>query len=288
MFVALRTCFVAALLLLATASAQAAPQAAGPPPPAAKPDDAQVKVAEGSYDGMDSWILWVTPKDKGLKAEIELKWASDLAKGGTQKETLDLAPDLTMRGFRYEAEKIPALRDGALECRKLEKTLECVSTFKGQSGRGSLPFAGAYVTQFGVHVALLDIPWLYATLLAESDRDFKQPRTMGIVNLAFDGDTPETLVTGNGADAEVRYLGPETIRAMGRAVKSYKFQITAHTYSATAWTTESGLLLALDWGGMHIKLTRYKQYIELEPDLKDLEPGKLPAPPSTPPPTKPH
>ena len=286
MAAALRTYIVTVLLLLAWAGAQTAPQPPSPPSPAPKPDEAPVKVAEGSYGLMDSWTLWATPK--GMKAEIQIQWASDLAKGGTQKETLDLAPDFTMQGFRYEAEKLSGLPDGALDCDKQEKTLECVSTFKGQSGRGSLPFAGAYVTQFGVHVALLDIPWFYTTLLAESDRDLKQPRTMGIVNLAFDGDTPETLVTGNGGDAEVEYLGVETIRVMGRAVKSHKFQITARHYTATAWTSDSGLLLKADWAGMKMELTRYTQYVDLVPELKDRKPWKPPVPPAKPPAQKPQ
>ena len=262
----------AVLLLLAPACAQTAAQTP-PKPPAA--GEAPIKVAEGSYDGMSSWTLWATPK--GLKAEIEIHWADEAAKGGTQRETLYLVPDFTMQGFRYETKNFSALPDGALECTKEEKSLECVSTFKGQSGKGSLPFAGAYATQFGVHIAFLDIPWFYCTLLAESDRDSKQPRTFGIVNLAFDGDTPEKLVTGNGSDAEVKHLGAGTVQVLGRPVKGHKFQITAHHYDAVAWTSDSGLLLALDWGGMHIELTRYKQYVELVPELKNAEPQKPPA-----------
>ena len=201
MLTPLRRCIVRILILLACLGAHAAGQTSAKPAPT--PDEAPIKVAEGSYDVMDSWTLWATPKGT-MKVEIQIQWAGDLAKGGTQKETLELAPDFTMQGFRYEAQKLSGLPDGALECAKQEKSLECVSTFQGQSGRGSLPFAGAYATQFGVHIALLDIPWFYCTLLAESDRDPKRPRTMGIVTLAFDGNTPETLVTGNGADAEVK------------------------------------------------------------------------------------
>lgn len=279
MFLLLRRHIVAVLLLLACANAQAGPPATGKAAP--KADEAPIKVAEGSYDLMDSWTLWAT--SKGLKAEIDIHWTDAAAKGGTQHETLDLVPDFTMQGFRYQAEKFPGLPDGALECTKEEKSLECVSTFKGEGGRGSLPFAGAFATQFGVHIALLDIPWFYTTLAAESDRDAKQPRTMGIVTLAFDGRTPETLVTGNGVDAEVKYVGAGTIQVMGRIVKGRKFQITGGHYDATVWTSDSGLLLAFDWGGMHIELTRYKQYVALVPELKDLEPDKTPSSPDKPP-----
>jgi hypothetical protein len=223
-----------------------------------------------------------------LKAEVDIHWADQVAKGGTQHETLYLVPDFTMQGFRYETRNFSGFPDGALDCTKQEKSLDCVSTFKGMNGKGTLPFAGAYATQFGVHVALLDVAWMFCTLVAESDRVAKEPRTMGIVNLAFDGSTPDTLVTGNGSDAEVKYLGAGTIQVMGRIAKGHKFQVTAHTYTATVWTADSGLLLAFDWAGMHVELTRFQQYVDLIPDLKDAAPADKPAPPVPPEAKKPQ
>ena len=184
-------------ILVLTVCVQAAAQTSNKPTQESVTQQ-PVKLAEGSYGGTDSWTLWATPK--GMTSEIQIHWAPDVAKGGQQRETLDLLPDFTWRRIRYEALKLPGLPDGALQCDREEETLECISTFKGESGRGSLPFAGAYALQFGVHIAFFDNPWFYTTLVAESDRDPKQPRTMGLVTLAFDGSTPETLVTGNGAE----------------------------------------------------------------------------------------
>ena len=251
------------VFLTAPASAQCQrPRETAPPQP-------PVKIAEGKYGSQDSWTLWSTPD--GLKAEIQIHWAADVAKGGTQQETLDLAPDLTLRRFRYETRKLPSLGDLVLDCHKAEKSLECVTTAPKQTGRGNLPFAGAYTVQFGVEMAFLDMPWFYTTLLAESDRDPQKPRKIGIVTIAFDGKTPDTLVTGNGSTADVKYLGTENIRVLGRPVKGHKFQITARHYSATAWTADCGLLLAADWAGMHMELTEFKQYVEMVPELAEAE-----------------
>jgi hypothetical protein len=262
---------------VAFAQQPAAPAKPAPPPAAAAA--APQKVAEGAYGKFDSWTLWATPDDQ-LKAEIEMSIYSDLARAPgkplLQSETLALDTDFTMRGFRYVSKNFRGLPDGALDCSVKPESLDCVSSFEKQSGRGRIAASGGYATQFGVEIALLDLPWFYTTLVAESDRDPKQPRTLGILTIAFDGDTPETLVTGGGRDAEVKYAGVETIKVLGHMVKGHKFQITARTYAATVWVSERGLLLAADWADMRIELTRFRQWVEVVPGFP-LEPATAPA-----------
>ena len=232
------------------------------------------KIAEGSYDKWNTWTLVALSDKQQLEADVDMQvYTSDEAKTDKskpviQKEIMRMDPDFTMRGFRYESKNFGGMSDGALDCTVNQESLDCVSTFEGRDrGKGKINVSGAYATQFGVHIALLDMPWFYATLAAQSDRDRKQPRTMGIVTIAFDGQTPDTLVTGGGADAKVNYIGPETIRLFGRNVSAHKFHVDAHTYEATLWTADSGLLLKGQWDDMTIELTNYKQWIPLVPEL---------------------
>lgn len=236
------------------------------------PGNAPKQAAEGAYGAFDSWTLWSDPGEEQIRAEIDMHIAADVArtkgKPIAQHETLLMERDFTMRGFRYESKNFSGLPDGALDCTVRPEIIDCVSTFGGgDSGRGKIKASGGYATQFGVEMAFLDLPWFFTTLVGHSDRDPKQPRTLGILTIAFDGKTPDTLITGNGADAVVTYPGVETIRILGHDVKAQKFQVEARHYRATIWTSEAGLLLAADWAGMRMELTRFRQWAPLVPEL---------------------
>ena len=253
------------LLLLFALSALASAQQTSPA-------TAPTKVAEGAYGPFDDWTLWADLPAKELRAAIDQKFAADVArtKGQpvVQKEILRMNPDFTMKGFRYEAKNFGGFEDGALDCTVNEHSLDCVSLFPGRDrGRGRINVGGGYATQFGVEIALLDMPWFFATLVAHSDRDAKNPKTLGVVSIAFDGQTPDTLVTGNPADARVQYLGQETIALLGRKVKAHKFSIDARHYGSTVWVTAGGLLLAAEWADMRMELTRYRQWKPLIPEF---------------------
>lgn len=262
----MRSLFLAVVVCLgALACTQQPPAPAAPAPPE--------KVAEGAYGDFNTWTLFLFRDGGQVEADIDISVYTEVVRREksqsiVQKETLRMDPDFTMRGFRYESKNFSGLSDGALDCTVNEKSLDCVSTFEGRDrGKGKIDVAGAYATQFGVHIALLDLPWFYTTLVAHSDRDRSNPMPIGIVTIAFDGDTPDTLVTGSGVAAKVNYIGPETLRMFGRNVTAQKFHITAHTYEATVWTAHSGLLLRADWADMHMELTRYKQWAPIVPEL---------------------
>lgn len=251
-----------------TCAQQAQQPAAGAPAA-----ETRKEIAEGAYDKFDTWTLSARSDTQQIEADINLSVYTlevrrDKRKPLYQKETMRMDPDFTMRGFRFESKNFGGLKDGALDCTVNDASLDCVSTFEGEdSGKGKINVSGAYATQFGVHIALLDMPWFFATLVGQSDRDRAHPRTMGIVTIAFDGHTPDTLVTGGGADATVNYMGPETLRLLGRNVRANKFHITARTYEATVWAAESGLLLAADWADMRMELKDYKQWVPLVPEF---------------------
>lgn len=278
MLLPMRRRLLLVVALLASVAAVAQQSAPTPPPPGAEPG----KIAEGSYGSFDSWTLWVTP-DEHLKAEIRMSIVADLAaKPGQllrQDEVLEMGPDFTMRRFRYESANFRGLPDGALDCTVNPSSLDCTSTFQGMSGKGRIPASGGYATQFGVEIALLDLPWFFTTLVAQSDRDRAQPRTLGVLTIAFDGPTPDNLITGGGADAQVQYLGTDTIQVMGKAVKANKFQVEARHYSSTVWITGHGLLLRADWADMRIELTSFRQWIPVVPELPV---NSIPAPPKRP------
>jgi hypothetical protein len=267
----MRSRFLALLILCLTALACA--QQAKPPAAATPNAASRRKVAEGAYDKFDAWTLSALSDKQQLEADINMsvyamEMRRDKSKPIVQKETMRMDTDFTMGGFRYESENLSGLSDGALDCTVHEESLDCVSTFTGRDrGQGKINVSGGYATQLGVEIALLDMPWFYATLVAQSDRDPKQTRTFGIVTIAFDGQTADTLITGGARDAEVKYVGRETIKVLGHAVSANKFHITAHTYEATVWTADHGLLLAADWADMRIELTDYRQWIPLVPEL---------------------
>jgi hypothetical protein len=248
-----------------TASSQSAPTSAAQP----------VKVAEGSYGPFDDWILWRTPE--GYRVDMQMHWAD--AKGALQTEFLRLTPEFHMKGVQYDVRNFSALPDGALDCDVQEKSLECTSSFKGSEGKGSIPVAGAYAAQFGVEMAFLDMPWFFASLVSHADRKPGITSEAGVVWLAFDGPTPEQLVTANPRTSKIKFLGREKISVVGRSVNSFKFQVEARHLDSTVWTSESGLLLAFDWGGLRMDLTRYQQYEVLIPELSGGELKEIPPPP---------
>jgi hypothetical protein len=245
--------------------AEAAKLAAAPPLDATRPPAAEaVKVAEGSYGEMDSWILWRVGSQFVLVIDnlVYRKLG-----GGSQLETLQLDRAFHMKRLRYEARHASFLPDGALDCVVKPWSLDCSSSFLGEEGEGTIRVNGGYATQFGVEVALLDMPWFYTTLTAHGARKLDERSPVGVVSLAFDGQTKETLVTANPQDASIRYRGREPIRVLGKTVSGHKYEIAARDYDATVWMSNSGLLLAFDWGGMRINLTRYREYEPLTPEL---------------------
>jgi hypothetical protein len=237
-----------------------------------------VKVAEGSYGPYDNWVLWRTAE--GYRVESEIHWADALSTG-VQAEVLRLTPQFQMKGVRYETKQFKPLPDGALDCSVLEKSLDCTSSFKGSEGKGSIPVAGAYAAQFGVEMAFLDLPWFFTSLVSHADRKPGITSEAGVVWIAFDGPTPEELVTANPRTSKIKFLGREKISVLGRSVNSFKFQIEARHLDSTVWTSESGLLLAFDWGGLRMDLTRYQQYEDLVPELSGGELNAPPPPPRT-------
>ena len=196
---ALRHVLTMVLVLAAGARAQSPGPAAGAP----------VKIAEGSYSDTDRWVLWRT--ESGYKTEIQILWALPEFKQARQTETLELTRDFYMKRVRYETQQLQALPDGALDCTVEEQSLECTSTFRGQEGRGSILVSGAYAAQFGVHMAFLDLPWFFTTLVANGLPDPKQTTKAGVVSIAFDGDTKDRLITANPSDAEITYVGRERL-----------------------------------------------------------------------------
>jgi len=84
------------------------------------------------------------------------------------------------------------LPDGALDCVVKPWSLDCSSSFLGEEGRGTIRVNGAYATQFGAEVALLDIAVVLHTLTAHGARKLDE-RVPPVVSLAFDGQTKERL-----------------------------------------------------------------------------------------------
>jgi len=107
---------------------------------------------------------------------------------------------------RYKLENTNISGDGALDCLVKLLSLDCVSTFEGASGSGHIEATGGYATQFGTEVALLDFPWFFTTLVAHGERNAKDSTPLSAVTIAFDGQTPDTLVTGRVLGAKARRL----------------------------------------------------------------------------------
>jgi hypothetical protein len=247
---------------------------------------ARQKLAEGAYAmestsdhlkiDIDSFNLWSGP-DQHLRAEIEIPApgipARDKTKAHRQTEMLEMNSDFRMRRFRYELENSTVSGDGALDCSVHYGSLECESTFEGSSGKGSIDVSGGYAVQFGAEIALLDDPWFFTTLVAHGSRDTKQQGTMEAVGISFDGQTPETLITGRPTHANLNYAGIDTITVVGHSVKAHRFQVSGGgsrdmpDLTSTVWVSERGLLLAADWGDVRIELSRFLQREQLIPEL---------------------
>lgn len=247
------------------------------------------KIAEGAYSAVstgastgtakaevDSFTLWA---DSGQRLRAVI--ASDLlnipprdpSKPHHQTETLEMNSDFSMRRMRYELENSNISGDGALDCFVKLLSLDCVSTFEGASGQGSIKATGGYATQFGAEIALLDFPWFFTTLVAHADRNVKGNRPLCAVTVAFDGQTPDTLVTGRVLEAKADYLGTEIIQVMDHAIKAHKFHVTGGRsrdlpdLESTVWVSEGGLLLALDWIDERWELTSFLQRDRLIPEV---------------------
>ena len=247
------------------------------------------KIAEGAYSAastepsshksmaeVDSFTLW---SDPGQRLRVVITFhlldfpVRDPGKPGRQTETLEMNSDFSMRLLRYELENTNVSGDGALDCLVEYFSLDCESTFEGARGKGSIKVSGGYATQFGAEAALLDFPWFFTTLVAHSERNVRRNTSLSAVTIAFDGQTPDTLVTGRVLEAKADYLGAEVIQFMDHAVKAHKFHVTGGRsrdlpdLESTVWVSDSGLLLALDWIDEHWELTRFLQREKLVPEL---------------------
>ena len=247
------------------------------------------KIAEGAYSvvsttpssheskgEVDSFTLWSDPGQR-LRAAIAFHLldlaARDPAKPRHQTETLEMNSDFSMRRVRYELENTNISGDGALDCLVKLLSLDCVSTFEGASGSGHIEATGGYATQFGTEVALLDFPWFFTTLVAHGERNAKDSTPLSAVTIAFDGQTPDTLVTGRVLGAKADYLDTEIIQIMDHAIGAHKFHVNGGRsrdlpdLESTVWVSDGGLLLALDWIGERWELTRFLQRERLIPEL---------------------
>lgn len=247
------------------------------------------KIAEGTYSVIsavdssrnakaivDSFTLWEDPGHR-LRAVIASGLLGipprDPSKPYHQTETLEMNSDFSMRHVRYELENSNISGDGALDCFVKILSLDCVSTFAGANGKGSIAATGGYATQFGAEAALLDFPWFFTTLVAGSERNIKSNKPLHAVTIAFDGQTPDTLITGRVLDAKADYLGIETIQVMDHAIRAHKFHVHGGRsrdlpdLESTVWVSESGLLLALDWIDERWELTSFVQRDRLIAEL---------------------
>jgi hypothetical protein len=242
------------MLLFWAASVVAVAQTSSPSP---------IKVAEGSYAGHDHWVMFRVPA--GYDVEIKLS-LDGMPKNVEMTETLRLTPEFNMRGVRYEAKHWSEVEDGVLDCTVHEQSFDCSSTFKDSVGTAKLPFRGAFAAQFGVHVALLDVPWFYSSLVSHAERNSQEPMTAGIVSLALDhGERP---VMGTPADSHIGYQGRDKLTMFGRRVPCHRFRIEAQHYEATAWVADNGMLLAVDMGGdLLIAMTEFQQFVSVVPEL---------------------
>lgn len=222
-----------------------------------------IKVAEGSYAGSDHWVMYRVPE--GYDVEIKLT-LDGLPKTVDMTETLRLTPEFNMRGVRYEAKNWSEVEDGVLDCTVKEESFDCSSTFKDSVGTAKLPFRGTFAAQFGVHIAILDVPWFYANLVSYAERNSQEPTVAGIVSLALDhGQRP---VMGSPADSHIGYQGRDKLTMFGKKVPCHRFRIEARHYEATAWVADNGMLLAVDMGDdLRIAMTEFQQYVSVLPEL---------------------
>ena len=239
------------------------------------------KIAEGAYSvvsrldssrsantEVDSFTLWQGP-GRHLKAVIAPGALGipprDPAKPHHQTETLEMNSDLSMRRLRFELENSSIAGNGVLDCFVGLLSLDCVSTFAESNGKGRINTTGGYATQFGAEAALLDFPWFFTTLLAGRERNTNNDKQLHAVTIAFDGQTPDTLITGRVLNAKAGYLGTEDIRIMDHALHAHKFHVSGGRsrdlpdLESTVWVSETGLLLALDWIDERWELTSFKQ-----------------------------
>ena len=247
------------------------------------------QIAEGSYSAVstepsshksiaevDSFTLWADPGQR-LRAVIAINLlkfpARDPAKPSHQTEALELNSDFSMRRMRYELENTTVSLDGALDCVVKLFSLDCVSSFEGATGKGSIPATGGYAMQFGAEAALLDFPWFFTTLVAHGKRNSTGIKPLSAVTIAFDGQTPDTLVTGRVLEANAEYLGTEVIQIMDHAIPAHRFHVSGGRgrdlpdLESTVWVSDNGLLLALDWIDDRWELTRFLQRERLIAEL---------------------
>src|SRR5438876_7764123 len=155
-------------------------------------------IRDGRVTGVQTCALPISSRSRSS--------SRDPAKPRHQTETLEMNSDFSMRRVRYELENTNISGDGALDCLVKLLSLDCVSTFEGASGSGHIEATGGYATQFGTEVALLDFPWFFTTLVAHGERNAKDSTPLSAVTIAFDGQTPDTLVTGRVLGAKARRL----------------------------------------------------------------------------------
>lgn len=123
-------------------------------------------------------------------------------------------------------------------------------------------FSGASNAFWGFTEPVIDMVWAAQTVAAGADRSLGNSTAVPLITIE-DGETEGSIRLKVEETEQVKYLGPESLEIMGKAVPADKFQMTStdQTGSQYIWLSRSGLLLQLsssDAGSGTIVLTTYE------------------------------
>lgn len=208
---------------------------------------------------LDGWRMYAQP-DGSYTVDVEKTFPGSQAR---LTEHLVFAKGLKPTAFNLTIIPPPDRPNKPMEihCQYGQSVLNCQTSDNGTLASATFDTKMPYAFR-GITEPVIDMVWAAQTVVAGADRSPGNSTAVPLITIE-DGETKGSVRLKVEETEQVKYLGPENLEIMGKAVAADKFQMTStdQTGSDYVWLSRSGLLLQLsssDSGNGTIVLTSYE------------------------------
>lgn len=208
---------------------------------------------------LDEWRMYAQP-DGSYAVDVEKAFSGSQAR---LTEHLVFANGLKPTAFNLTLIPPPDRPDKPIEihCQYGQAVLNCQTSDDDRVASAMLDAKMPYAFR-GITEPVIDMVWAAQTTAVSADRSLGNSTAVPLITIE-DGETEGRIRLKVEETEQVKYLGPENLEIMGKAVAADKFQMTStdQTGSDYVWLSRSGLLLQLsssDSGNGTIVLTSYE------------------------------
>lgn len=208
---------------------------------------------------LDEWRMYAQP-DGSYTVDVEKAFPGSQAR---LTEHLVFANGLRPTAFNLTL--IPPLdrpnKPIEIHCQYGQAVLNCQTSDNDGVASATLDAKMPY-TFWGFVDPVIDMVWAAQTVAAGAERSLDNSTAVPLITIE-DGETEGSIRLKVEETEQVKYLGPENLEIVGKAVAADKFQMTSTNQSGSEyiWLSRSGLLLQLsssDSGSGTVVLTSYE------------------------------